>query len=164
MVVCVNVGCGVGLSVGRGVLVGGKSGVRASATSVPSALAASAVCAMTVGRYSGGYAVGMGLAVGGAQAGKSKSRMARRIRFIAASRHVYKVNRYTWVYLCTCLHCVSLQQQLSTDYKSRHTSSSDSGRMVWPKFWNRSPFPPISEAHISARVGEYSFAANQAAP
>jgi hypothetical protein len=37
--------------------------------------------AITVGRYSGGYAVGMGLA-GAAQADKSKRREARRIRFI----------------------------------------------------------------------------------
>jgi hypothetical protein len=54
MVVCVNVARGVGLSVGLGVLVGGKFGVRASDTSVPRMFAASAVRAMTVGRYSGG--------------------------------------------------------------------------------------------------------------
>src|SRR5918993_3957043 len=71
IVVCVNVARGVGLRVGLGVLEGGMSGVKARATSVPSAFAASAVIAITVGRYSGGYAVGMGLGVGAAQATKS---------------------------------------------------------------------------------------------
>ncbi len=74
MVVCVNVGWGVGLSVGRGVLEGRTVGVNASATSVPKTFAASAVIAMTVGRYSGGKAVGMGLAVGAAHAVKIPSR------------------------------------------------------------------------------------------
>ena len=81
IVVCVKVGRGVGLNVGLGVLVGGKSGVRASATSVPKTFAASAVSAITVGRYSGGYAVGIGLAVGAAQAGKSPRSQASRIKF-----------------------------------------------------------------------------------
>jgi hypothetical protein len=54
MVVCVNVGAGVGLNVGRGVFVGSTVGVRASATWVLKRLADSAVIAITVGRYSGG--------------------------------------------------------------------------------------------------------------
>ena len=54
IVVCVNVGWGVGLRVGRGVLEGRTVGVRASATSVPKTFAASAVRATTVGTYSGG--------------------------------------------------------------------------------------------------------------
>ena len=63
MVVWVNVGPGGGLSVGRGVLEGSTVGVSASATSGPKTLAASAVIAITVGRYSGGKAVGMGLSI-----------------------------------------------------------------------------------------------------
>jgi hypothetical protein len=54
MVVAVKVARGVGLSVGRGVLLGRTVGVRASATSVPRRFAASAVNAITVGTYSGG--------------------------------------------------------------------------------------------------------------
>jgi hypothetical protein len=107
MVVLVNVGCGVGLRVGLGVLVGGKLGVRASATSVPSAFAASAVWAITVGRYSGGYAVGMGLAVGAAQAASSRSRAARRgIRFMRYRVYRYigrQVNVDAAMHLSTCL-------------------------------------------------------------
>ena len=54
MFVCVNVGPGVGLSVGSGVLVARCGGVRAIAVSVPELFAESAVSAMIVGRYSGG--------------------------------------------------------------------------------------------------------------
>jgi len=54
MVVTVNVGRGVGESVGRGVLVGRLVGVNAIAVSVPEMPAASTVSAITVGRYSGG--------------------------------------------------------------------------------------------------------------
>jgi hypothetical protein len=50
IVVCVNVGRGVGLDVGSGISVGGAVGVRASATSVPNLFADSAVNAITVGR------------------------------------------------------------------------------------------------------------------
>jgi len=54
MVVAVDVGRGVGVRVGRGVLVGVTVGVSAIAVSVPEMFAASAVSAITVGRYSGG--------------------------------------------------------------------------------------------------------------
>jgi len=81
MVVCVKVARGVGLSVGLGVFVGWRTGVRAKAVSVAEMLAASAVHAITVGRYSGGYAVGIGLAAGAVQPAKSPRREASRIRF-----------------------------------------------------------------------------------
>jgi len=54
MVVWVKVGRGLGLDVGLGVFVGDRDGVKAMAVSVAELLAASAVRAMTVGRYSGG--------------------------------------------------------------------------------------------------------------
>ena len=54
MVVCVNVGRGVGLSVGSGVLVEGCCEVGTTAVSVSEMFTESAVSAMTVGRYSGG--------------------------------------------------------------------------------------------------------------
>jgi hypothetical protein len=84
MVVGVKVAFGNGVRVGAGVVVGGSTGVKAKAVSVSEILAASAVRAMTVGTYSGGYAVGMGLAVGAAQAAKSPRREAsrRKVRFI----------------------------------------------------------------------------------
>jgi hypothetical protein len=81
MVVWVKVARGEGVRVGAGVLEGGSTGVSAKAVSVSEMLAASAVSAMTVGRYSGGYAVGMGLAVGAAQAAMSPRREASRRRF-----------------------------------------------------------------------------------
>jgi hypothetical protein len=79
-VVGVKVALGRGVRVGAGVSEGGKIGVKAKAVSVRELLAASAVSAMTVGRYSGGYAVGMGLAVGAAQAAKSPRREASRMK------------------------------------------------------------------------------------
>ena len=84
IVVWVNVAWGVGLRVGRGVSEGNTGGVSARATSVPIIFAASAVRAITVGRYSGGYAVGMGLGVGAAHAAKSPRKEASRkiVRFI----------------------------------------------------------------------------------
>lgn len=54
MVVCVKVALGKGVRVGAGVSEGGSTGVNAMAVSVNEILAASAVNAMTVGRYSGG--------------------------------------------------------------------------------------------------------------
>src|SRR5688572_19953706 len=78
IVVWVNVAWGVGLRVGRGVWEGSTGGVSASATSVPILFAASAVSAITVGRYSGGYAVGMGLGVGAAHAASIPLREASR--------------------------------------------------------------------------------------
>ena len=84
MVVCVNVGRGRAVRVGLGVFVSGKLGVSARAVAVPDVFSASEVNATTVGKYSGGYAVGMGLAVGAAQAAKSPRRETRRakLRFI----------------------------------------------------------------------------------
>jgi hypothetical protein len=82
IVVCVNVARGKGVRVGAGVFEGVNTGVKAKAVSVSEILAASAVNAMTVGRYSGGYAVGMGLAVGAAQAVKSPRKEASRRRFL----------------------------------------------------------------------------------
>jgi hypothetical protein len=79
IVVAVRVGRGVGVNVGKRVCVGRVVGVRAIAVCVPEMLAASAVCAITVGRYSGGYGVGMGLAVGAVQAAKSPIRDAKKI-------------------------------------------------------------------------------------
>jgi len=81
MVVFVDVGWGVGLRVARGVLEGRTVGVSAKATWVPKTFAASAVNAITVGRYSGGYTVGMGLAAGVAQAARSPRRGASKQRF-----------------------------------------------------------------------------------
>ncbi len=54
IVVAVNVAFGRGVRVGAGVFVGGRTGVKAKAVSVSEIPAASAVSAMTVGRYSGG--------------------------------------------------------------------------------------------------------------
>jgi len=71
MVVCVKVGWGLEVSVGLGVRVGAALGVSTRATSVPILFAEFAVSAITVGRYSGGYAVGMGLAIGAAQPARS---------------------------------------------------------------------------------------------
>jgi hypothetical protein len=84
MVVGVKVAFGRGVRVGAGVSEGDSTGVNAKAVSVSEMLADSAVNAMTVGRYSGGYAVGMGLAVGAAQADRSPIReMSRRkLRFM----------------------------------------------------------------------------------
>jgi hypothetical protein len=81
MVVAVKVALGKGVRVGAGVSEGESWGVRAKAVSVSEMRADSAVSAMTVGRYSGGYAVGMGLAVGAAQAAKSPRREASRSKF-----------------------------------------------------------------------------------
>ena len=82
MVVSVNVGIGVGLSVGLGVRVGGSVGVNAITVSVAERFAASAVNAITVGRYSGGKGVGLGLADGGAQANRSPRREKSRITLL----------------------------------------------------------------------------------
>ncbi len=49
-----KVAAGVGVSVGAGVSVGTSFGKEAAAVCVAKLLAASAVSAMTVGRYSGG--------------------------------------------------------------------------------------------------------------
>jgi hypothetical protein len=54
MVVAVKVGFGLGVLVGLGISVGAWVGVRANAVSVIEIFAASAVNAITVGRYSGG--------------------------------------------------------------------------------------------------------------
>jgi hypothetical protein len=81
MVVGVKVALGRGVRVGAGVSEGGSIGVKAKAVSVNEMLADSAVNAMTVGRYSGGYAVGIGLAVGAAQAARSPRREASKMKF-----------------------------------------------------------------------------------
>ena len=73
----VEVGGIVGVNVGKRVRVCVTVGVRAMAVPVPAMLAASAVHAITVGKYSGGYGVGMGLAVGAAQEAKNPSRNMR---------------------------------------------------------------------------------------
>ena len=67
----------MGVNVGKRVRVCVTVGVRAMAVPVPATFAASAVCAMIVGRYSGGYGVGMGLAVGAAQAPNDTRRETR---------------------------------------------------------------------------------------
>ncbi len=54
IVVAVNVAWGVGETVGSGVSVGAISGIDAIEVPVAEKAAASAVSAMTVGRYSGG--------------------------------------------------------------------------------------------------------------
>jgi hypothetical protein len=66
------------------VFVGGRIGVGATAVCVPEVFKASAVNATTVGKYSGGKAVGMGLAVGAAQPTRSPRVETRRmkLRFI----------------------------------------------------------------------------------
>jgi hypothetical protein len=51
----------VGERVGSGVSDGSRAGIEAAAVSVSEILAASTVRAITVGRYSGGYGVGMGV-------------------------------------------------------------------------------------------------------
>ena len=52
--VTVGLGGVVGVNVGKRVRVGTLVGVRAIEVCVPAMLAASAVCAITVGKYSGG--------------------------------------------------------------------------------------------------------------
>src|SRR5688500_10310333 len=84
MAVSVKVGAGEGVRVGSGVFVSVGCGVRATAVSVPDLFAASAVSAMTVGRYSGGYGVGAEEVAGdakGEQPARNPRREARRIRF-----------------------------------------------------------------------------------
>ena len=80
----VYVGPGVMVGVGSGVLVGVIVGMDAKKVAVAESPADCAVMAMTVGRYSGGYGVGMGIEVGEAQAAKSPRREAKRmmIRFM----------------------------------------------------------------------------------
>jgi len=84
MVVGVKVGPGMGLSVGSGVSVRDCWGVRAIAVSVPEMFAESAVRAITVGRYSGGYGVGAEVEAGdakGAQPAKNPRSEVSRIKF-----------------------------------------------------------------------------------
>lgn len=66
------------MNVGKRVRVGRLVGVRAIAVCVPAMLAESTVNAITVGKYSGGYGVGMGLAVGAAQAANNPMMKIRR--------------------------------------------------------------------------------------
>jgi hypothetical protein len=87
----VEVGTGVGLRVGLGVVVGGCVGVRAMMVWVAARFAASAVSAMTVGRYSGGSGVGTELETGearGEQAAISPRRQAdtKSLRFITDNK------------------------------------------------------------------------------
>ena len=85
MVVGVKVGPGMGLSVGSGVSVRDCWGVRAIvAVSVPEMFAESAVRAMNVGRYSGGYGVGAEVEAGdakGEQPAKNPRSEVSRIKF-----------------------------------------------------------------------------------
>jgi hypothetical protein len=73
----VNVGAGVNVEVGLGMFVAVISASDANAVSVAARFADSAVCAMTVGRNSGGIVVGMGLAAGAAHPAKSPRREAK---------------------------------------------------------------------------------------
>jgi hypothetical protein len=83
MVVGVNVAAGVNVEVGLRVFVGIACVRAMMAVSVAARFADSAVCAMTVGRNSGGIGVGMGFEVGAAQPAKSARREAmKRRRFI----------------------------------------------------------------------------------
>jgi len=79
IVVAVDVGAGVNVEVGLRVLVGTDNASAAMDVSVPAMFADSAVCAMTVGRNSGGIGVGMGFEVGEAQPATSPRREARRM-------------------------------------------------------------------------------------
>ena len=80
----VGVSDGVGESVGASVSVGATVGMEASTVSVAARFAPSAVMAMIVGRYSGGYGVGMEAEAGAAQPANNPRReaMKRKYRFI----------------------------------------------------------------------------------
>jgi len=80
MDVKVNVGAGVNVDVGRGVRVGVTNADSAAEVSVAARFADSAVCAMMVGKNSGGIAVGMGIEVGEAHPARSPRREASRRR------------------------------------------------------------------------------------
>lgn len=71
MDVTVNVGAGVKVEVGLRVFVGVTNADNAAEVSVAAMFAASAVCAMMVGRNSGGITVGIGFEAGAAQPAKS---------------------------------------------------------------------------------------------
>ena len=92
MEVNVNVGAGVNVDVGRGVRVGVTSADNAAEVSVAAWFADSAVCAMMVGRNSGGIAVGMALGVGEAHPARSPRREAmKKRRFMNPQRNVPQV-------------------------------------------------------------------------
>lgn len=124
MVVAVNVARGVGLKVGVGVSDGERTGLRAMAVSVAELLAASAVKAMTVGRYSGGYAVGMGLAGGAAHAVRNP-----KVRSAIVYRFIQSDSSTSPTVFCRPVGLVRRNGLLDefTICKSHYTSRSDSG-------------------------------------
>jgi hypothetical protein len=81
MVVAVNVGCEVPVRVGRGVVTGDVGGMEAMNFSVAARFADSAVCAMIVGRNSGGIGVGMALDTLGVHPAKNPRREAKKSRW-----------------------------------------------------------------------------------
>jgi hypothetical protein len=84
MLVAVIVARGSPVLVGLGTLTSGVAGMEAMAVSVAAIFADSAVCAMIVGRSSGGIGVGIEFVAGGAHPASSPSREARikYLRFI----------------------------------------------------------------------------------
>jgi hypothetical protein len=126
IVVWVNVGCGGAVLVGLGVDEGIADGVSASATSVPILLAASAVIAITVGTYSGGYAVGTGLDAGAEQLISKTGRRRKKNQdlFMQQDSLTSPTLPFQGCWTCTTRQFVPW---ISTIRRSHCISSSDNG-------------------------------------